>query len=621
MTAELDPPFCFCQKIATIQLDHGRIIYECHHAPIKRLSVPCRDAPTQEDPSEQGKEQGQEQGKEQEKNQEKNQEKERCEPSDGSHDETLNDAHPLSRLTREKGTHPHAAVDNQISDIAPGREEDLQFALDPIQERKAATYRFFHPKSSQPTYQRQQANSINTTISDSGINHRKYQTKIRGPKVCGFHMHLNEWTLYLRPLWKSEHLRTDSLLRPKAKETKDRKGEKEKDEDDDEMDKVLELFSQHHHEIVHKHPTLHSTLIALSASSRCMSHIITVGRWLGQSQAIGSPEHSTSTLPRCFCGQSMLATTIRAGFEPEEFYVCRVRRTGKGGCGRTIRIQDAMINAHTSVKATPTRPTIATPTPTERKIIATPMKPQQKPQEQDLLDAMSLSAPGVWESIESKCKSEWKPLSSHNGASSWEGDLMGDDSWGADDNWAGTSWVVPMEELSKPVFRSASLPARVVAGAFGALERLKVSTTLNNTLTTSGKTLTTSDKVVVHDASNNNNNNKGKGKDLTMDDYIDHLEWALNPRMADTGKKVETIQTASEVFEDSITRLDQRIKVMQVEGLDNPRFECRQCQDGSLDHAIVPCYHLVMCDKCIDASKECIICREPIGGMRRVYWG
>ncbi|KAF9391044.1 hypothetical protein CPB97_007663 [Podila verticillata] len=432
-------------------------------------------------------------------------------------------------------------------------------------------------------------------------------------------MHLNEWILCLRPLWKSEHLRTDSLLRPKAtKETKDKNGGKkdeDKDEDeDDEMDKALELFSQHHHEIVHKHPTLHSTLIALSAGSRCMSHMITVGRWLGQSQAIGSPEHHTSVLPRCFCGQNMLATTVRARFEPEELYVCRVRRSGKGGCSRTIRVQDAMINAHTSVKTTPTRTIATTPTPTECKIVATPMKPQERPQEKDLLDTMSLSAPGVWESIESKCRSEWKPLPSLNGTSSWEGDLMGDNNWGVDDNWAGTSWVAPREEPSKPVFRSASLPTRVVAGAFGVLERLKASATLD-------KALTTSDKVAIHDASNNNINNKGKAKDLNMDDYIYYLEWALNPRMADTRKKMETIQTASEVFEDSITRLDQRIKVMRVEGLDNPRFECRQCQDGSLDHAIVPCYHLVMCDKCIDASKECITCREPIGGMRRVYWG
>ncbi|KAF8977651.1 hypothetical protein BGZ52_006852 [Haplosporangium bisporale] len=438
-------------------------------------------------------------------------------------------------------------------------------------------------------------------------------------------MHLNEWILCLRPLWKSERLRTDSLLRPKAeKETKDKKGgekdkgkDKDKDKDenenedeDDEMDKALELFSQHHHEIVHKHPTLHSSLISLSAGSRCMSHMITVGRWLGQSQAIGSPEHPTSVLPRCFCGQNMLATTVRARFEPEELYVCRVRRSGKGGCGRTIRVQDVMINAHTSVKTTPTRTITTTPTLTERKIITTSMKPQEKLQEQDLLDTISLSAPGVWESIESKCKSEWKPLPSLNGTSSWEGDLKVNDNWGVNDNWAGTSWAVPMEESSKPVFRSASLPTRVVVDAFGVLERLKTSATLD-------KTLATSDKV-VHDASNNNN--KGKAKELNMDDYIDRL-WALNPWMADTRKKMETLQTASEVFEDSITRLDQRIKAMRVEGLDNPRFECRQCQDGSLDHAIVPCYHLVMCDKCIDASKECITCREPIGGMRRVYWG
>ncbi|KAF9312733.1 hypothetical protein BG003_005983 [Podila horticola] len=400
----------------------------------------------------------------------------------------------------------------------------------------------------------------------------------------------------LRLLWKPEQLRTDSLLRPNG--TKDETKGKEED-DGDEVDEALALFSQHHHDIVHKHPTLHSMLIALSTGSRCMSHMITVGRWLNQSQSLGSPGHLTSVLPRCFCRQPMLATTLRAGFEPEELYVCRVRRGGEGGCARVIRVQDAMLSAYTSISKARTRPTVAITTPTpipapERKC------PTPKPREQDLLEAMSLSTPDVWESIESKCKSEWKPLPDTfaDSVSSWAGDdLLGDD------NWAGPISCIVPREAPACTFRPASRPAWIVSGPFGQLK---------------SQNKNPSNKVVKGGAQNN----KDKGKDaLSLEEYIDQHEWALKPRTMEMDTKMDTIQTASEVFEDSITRLDQRIKVMQLEGLDNPRFECRQCQNGALDHAIVPCYHLVMCDKCIDVSKECIKCREPIDGLRRVYWG
>ncbi|KAF9305589.1 hypothetical protein BGZ74_009633 [Mortierella antarctica] len=413
-------------------------------------------------------------------------------------------------------------------------------------------------------------------------------------------MHFNEWIMCLRLLWKPEHHRTDSLLRPKG--TTDETIDK-KEEGSDEMDEALALFSQHHHEIVHKHPTFHSMLIALSTGSRCMSHMITVGRWLNQSQSIGNPGHLAGVLPRCFCRQPMLATTLRAGFEPEELYVCRVRRSGEGGCARVIRVQDVMLSAYTSISKTPTRPTVATTTTTTPTSTPAPerkVRPTSKPQEQDLLEAMSLSAPDVWESIESKCKSEWKPLPNTfaDGVSSWAGvDLLGDD------NWAGLiSWIVP-REVPTCTFRPASRPAWIFSGAFGQLKSHNKN----------------SSKMVVKGGAGNN---KGKGKGaLSLEEYIDQHEWALKPRTVEIDTKMHTIRTASEVFEDSITRLDQRIKVMQLEGLDNPRFECRQCHDGALDHAIVPCYHLVMCDKCIDVSKECVKCHGPIDGVRRVYWG
>ncbi|KAG0035517.1 hypothetical protein BGZ81_006894 [Podila clonocystis] len=388
----------------------------------------------------------------------------------------------------------------------------------------------------------------------------------------------------------------DSLLRPK--DTKDET--KDKEEESDEMDEALAMFSQHHHEIVRKHPTLHSMLVALSTGSRCISHMITVGRWLNQSQSIGSPGHLASVLPRCFCRQPMLATTLRVGIEPEELYVCRVRRNEEGGCARVIRVQDTMLIAYTNISKTPTWPTVATTTLTPTPAPECKVRPTPKPREQDLLEAMSLSAPDVWESIESKCKSEWKPLPNTfaDTVSSWAGnDLLGDD------NWAGPiTWVVPREAPTCK-FRPASRPVWIVFDAFGQLRNQNKNSSFN----------------VVKGGSGSN---KGKGKDaLSLEEYIDQHEWTLNPRTVEMDNKMHTIRTASEVFEDSITRLNQRIKVMQLEGLDNPRFECRQCQDGALDHAIVPCYHLVMCDKCIAISKECVKCHEPIDGVRRVYWG
>ncbi|KAF8962518.1 hypothetical protein BGZ46_001152 [Entomortierella lignicola] len=49
--------------------------------------------------------------------------------------------------------------------------------------------------------------------------------------------------------------------------------------------------------------------------------------------------------------------------------------------------------------------------------------------------------------------------------------------------------------------------------------------------------------------------------------------------------------------------------------------KCRICYERVLTHAVLPCYHLVMCGSCASMVNECIVCRVKKTGLQRIYWG
>ncbi|CAG8459966.1 934_t:CDS:1, partial [Ambispora gerdemannii] len=49
--------------------------------------------------------------------------------------------------------------------------------------------------------------------------------------------------------------------------------------------------------------------------------------------------------------------------------------------------------------------------------------------------------------------------------------------------------------------------------------------------------------------------------------------------------------------------------------------KCRVCSVETITHAILPCYHFVMCEKCAQAAKKCCVCEKQKEGIARFYYG
>ncbi|ORX85219.1 hypothetical protein K493DRAFT_341818 [Basidiobolus meristosporus CBS 931.73] len=47
--------------------------------------------------------------------------------------------------------------------------------------------------------------------------------------------------------------------------------------------------------------------------------------------------------------------------------------------------------------------------------------------------------------------------------------------------------------------------------------------------------------------------------------------------------------------------------------------ECRVCYERLVTHAIVPCFHLALCEGCANTIAECCICRVKKVGIQRIY--
>ncbi|CAG8499537.1 11149_t:CDS:2 [Paraglomus occultum] len=50
-------------------------------------------------------------------------------------------------------------------------------------------------------------------------------------------------------------------------------------------------------------------------------------------------------------------------------------------------------------------------------------------------------------------------------------------------------------------------------------------------------------------------------------------------------------------------------------------MKCRVCFEETITHAVVPCYHLVMCARCVHAVERCCVCRREKEDVVRIYFG
>ncbi|KAK3827912.1 MAG: hypothetical protein J3Q66DRAFT_394228 [Benniella sp.] len=63
------------------------------------------------------------------------------------------------------------------------------------------------------------------------------------------------------------------------------------------------------------------------------------------------------------------------------------------------------------------------------------------------------------------------------------------------------------------------------------------------------------------------------------------------------------------------------IEVMREQGQEMTQVKCKICFERTLTHAVLPCFHLVMCGECSQQVRECIVCRTKIEGLQHIRWG
>ncbi|KAG0332312.1 hypothetical protein BG004_001312 [Podila humilis] len=623
MTCTTDLPFCFCRKSATSRRDDEtkHIIFECYYAATPgNISIACctdyarttrkthitRETPSQ--PSSPRQERGY-----------------------GAH--IFSKCHLTS--PEDHSTHHRTQTRQESDDTKITRNDTriieqtpMPMSWERLKQLETATRQYFNPLSSRRAAKRYDSTII---LDDSQINDIKSPSKQQPnstpmTKVCGFHIHSKEWALISQALFKQEAVRADSLVQP----TDGRGGDNE----------AQALFAQYHHEIIQKHPNLHSLVSELSNGTKCILHMITVGRWLRQSHYYGFPAYDADILPTCFCGEPMVATIVHIGFDPQDYYVCQRRREGNRGCNMTLGVMDAMLSRNYA-KESPILPltprqqvsrtlegatTMKTPTTIRFKV--QDLTALTETNDRYLVQAMSQCAPEVWESIQLKLKAEWNPQPSTpmNDAGTWTSPkkLASDTLDETMDRW--TTETKPSRDLLWPSPGLASLPAGVTKVEMdGSLTRSRGMSSKDRPAL-KGKSIHESKYIFevksVFEVKEPPRGLQSKTREnRNLEEHMEQTEQIRQAKRQETQTKTDALRSANEVFRDSISRLRARTKTMRHEGMDNPQLKCRSCKEGVLDRVTLPCFHLAMCDRCSDVSKDCVVCHQPIQGMQRVYWG
>ncbi|KAG0036951.1 hypothetical protein BGZ82_003400 [Podila clonocystis] len=86
-------------------------------------------------------------------------------------------------------------------------------------------------------------------------------------------------------------------------------------------------------------------------------------------------------------------------------------------------------------------------------------------------------------------------------------------------------------------------------------------------------------------------------------------------------EKLTQMERDFEQLEEKQKKLAQKAKVLSDNGKEMQRFRCRVCWDANSTHAVLPCYHLILCEACTKHMTHCGICRTPIQSTQRIKWG
>ncbi|KAF9175077.1 hypothetical protein BGX20_008319 [Mortierella sp. AD010] len=103
-------------------------------------------------------------------------------------------------------------------------------------------------------------------------------------------------------------------------------------------------------------------------------------------------------------------------------------------------------------------------------------------------------------------------------------------------------------------------------------------------------------------------------------EYSDQYMKKVKTRLEEHREKQRDIDIQLQKLNFERAKMAKEIKEMDKNSLEMTH-KCRVCYERVLTHAVLPCYHLVMCGSCASIVNECIVCRVRKTGLQQIRWG
>jgi len=457
--------------------------------------------------------------------------------------------------------------------------------------------------------------------------------------VCGFHMHTCLWEYFQRLVRDQEFSFRSGT--PRSTRTGER------------QDAIL---ARQHHKVVLQHPDFHNRLASQAEKSTCATNTKTFRRWVNGYEGVNGKTSPSGGAPICFCGTRMKLSSTHHG-ELNIAYFCAGRlMDAKSGCSRVMKAErwvqwQALEPTHplSSTQATAMSDTIDTEDDS-----GTDMDDHPNP--------IISQAPrnGSW----------WDRQSE-------ETDTWGDDSEELEEDQSITPDVQAHYDTEEPWDRYADkgsslkelqtlplLAGLVTVGSGSEETIIRV-----NHSREAGVRFRRSDEQSVsmgqdrygHTLHGHGYRQGAEGdshppqgheddprsgctlgywskdshsmvptrmsREYSIGQRLELFQGRLNelhdlsPEKSQANKDLQELEARLGRWRESYVRLSDYKRTLCEEGLDNPTLRCRRCKEGSLLHVNIPCYHLVMCDHCIQEYPRCVVCNATISATRRTFWG
>ncbi|KAG0197485.1 hypothetical protein BGX28_009045 [Mortierella sp. GBA30] len=103
--------------------------------------------------------------------------------------------------------------------------------------------------------------------------------------------------------------------------------------------------------------------------------------------------------------------------------------------------------------------------------------------------------------------------------------------------------------------------------------------------------------------------------------YVEKLASTFQDEISKCQAEIQRMNIALEEEKAAHAVEVRAVTEMEANASTMPRFKCRICYEGTITHAIIPCYHLNTCGDCATRIVWCPICRARKTGIQRIAWG